>query len=165
MNFRWPAKYTVLYSSAMTDSVHVASPQYTYKHTVEAKVPAAAVWATYEDVTSWPVWEPGTEKITRDGPLTVGASGTFKFTGKSPLTYWLTEVEPLRGFTDETTLGEVLVRVSHRLEPGEDGRLRITHAAEIFGPPELAAVVGPSITADFPQSMVALVAFAAANYS
>lgn len=148
----------------MTDGARTASPQYTYKHTIEARVAAEAVWATYEDVTSWPVWEPGTEKITRDGPLAVGASGTFVFAGKSPMTYWLSEVEPLRSFTDETSLGDLLVRVSHRLEPAGPGRLRVTHGAEIFGPPQLAGRVGHSITADFPEQMVKLVALAAARY-
>ena len=129
----------------MTEGVHEASPQYTYRHTVEARVRAEAVWATYEDVTSWPVWEPGTEKITRDGPLVMGATGTFKFTGKSPLAYWLSEVEPMRAFTDEISFGELLVRVSHLLEPGDDGRLRITHAAEIFGPVSYTHLTLPTI--------------------
>ncbi len=149
----------------MTELTRTVTPQYSYQHTVEARVAAEAVWATYEDVTSWPLWEPGTELITRDGPLRVGATGTFKFTGKSLLAYWLTDVEPLRGYTEETSYGDLVVRVSHRLEPTGEGRLRVTHAAEIFGPAELAAKVGPKITADFPQTIVSLVAYAAANYS
>lgn len=43
----------------------------------------------------------------------------MKFVGQEPLPYRLTKVEPLRGFVDETPLGDIVVRVSHRLEPLE----------------------------------------------
>jgi hypothetical protein len=69
-------------------------------------------------------------------------------------------VEPLREFTDETPVGDIVVRVSHRLEPASAGRLRITYAAEIDGPDRQAAEIGPMITADFPQTMAALIALA-----
>lgn len=57
-------------------------------------------------------------------------------------------VEPLREFVDETPVGEIVVRVSHRLEPLPNGRLRITYAAEIDGPEGQAQEIGPMITAD-----------------
>lgn len=53
-----------------------------------------------------------------------------------------------------------MVRVSHRLEPLESGRLRITYIAEIDGPSEQAREVGPLITADFPDTMRSLVQLA-----
>jgi hypothetical protein len=52
------------------------------------------------------------------------------------------------------------VRVSHRLEPLESGRLRITHSAAVDGPAKQARELGPLITADFPDTMRALVALA-----
>jgi hypothetical protein len=53
-----------------------------------------------------------------------------------------------------------VVRVSHTLETLESGRLRITYAAEIDGPEQEAERVGPAITADFPETMAALLAMA-----
>lgn len=100
------------------------------------------------------------EFVTRDGPFTAGATGTMKFRGQEALGYTLTEVEPLRMFVDETPVGDLVVRVSHLLEPLPSGRLRITYAAEIDGPPEAAAQVGPMITADFPDTIASLVAIA-----
>jgi hypothetical protein len=133
---------------------------YRYTHIVEADVAAQAVWALYEDVTTWPSWDAQAEKITRDGPFQAGTTGTMKFVGQDPLRYRLAKVEPLREFVDETPAGPLLVRVSHLLEPVAAGRLRITYSAEIEGPEEAAQQVGPMITADFPETMASLVALA-----
>jgi len=133
---------------------------YRYTHIVEADVAAQAVWALYEDVTTWPSWDAQAEKITRDGPFQAGTTGTMKFVGQDPLRYRLAKVEPLREFVDDTPAGQLLVRVSHLLEPIATGRLLITYSAEIEGPEEAAQQVGPMITADFPETMASLVALA-----
>jgi len=133
---------------------------FTYRHSVEADVSVEAVWALYEDVTTWPSWDDQAERITRDGPFAPGTTGTMRFTGQDPLSYRLTKVEPLREFVDETPAGPLLVRVSHRLEPLQPGRVRITHEAEVQGPADEAREVGATITADFPETMAALVRLA-----
>ena len=133
---------------------------YTYTHTVQTDVAPEAIWALYEDVTTWPSWDAQAEKITRDGPFQAGTTGTMKFVGQDPLAYRLAKVEPLREFIDETPAGPLLVRVSHLLEPVAAGRLRITYSAEIEGPEEAAQQVGPMITADFPETMASLIALA-----
>ena len=133
---------------------------YTYTHTVETDVAPEAIWALYEDVTTWPSWDAQAEKITRDGPFQAGTTGTMKFVDQDPLSYRLAKVEPLREFVDETPAGPLLVRVSHLLEPVAAGRLRMTYSAEIEGPEETAQQVGPMITADFPETMASLVALA-----
>jgi Polyketide cyclase / dehydrase and lipid transport len=136
---------------------------FSYVHVVETDVSAAAIWALYEDVSTWPEWDAQAEVVTRDGPFAAGSSGTMKFAGQDELPYRLTRVEPLREFVDETPVGDIVVRVSHLLEPSGDGRLRVTYAAEIDGPAEQAAQIGPMITADFPETMAALIALARRN--
>ena len=131
---------------------------FTYTHAVEADVPAESIWSLYEDVTSWPSWDAEAELITRDGLFATGSTGTMKFRGQDPLEYRLTHVEPLREFVDETAVGDVLVRVAHRLDPLDSGRLRITYDVEIDGPEEQAQQIGPAITADFPATMASLIA-------
>src|SRR2546428_296168 len=133
---------------------------YTYRHTVETDVAAEAIWALYEDVTTWPSWDAQAELITRDGPFAAGTTGTMTFVGQEPLAYRLTRVEPLREFVDETPVDALVVRVSHLLEPLPGGRLRITYSAEIDGPDDEAQQVGPMITADFPDTVASLVALA-----
>lgn len=136
------------------------APSFTYTHTVEADVSAEAIWALYEDVTTWPEWDAEAERITRDGPFATGTTGTMTFRGQEPLAYRLTHVEPLREFVDETPVGDIVVRVSHLLEPIAAGRLRITYRAEIDGPEEQTQAIGPAITGDFPQTMASLIALA-----
>jgi hypothetical protein len=134
------------------------STPYTYRHTVETDVPPEAIWALYEDVATWPMWDAQAELITRDGPFAAGTTGTMKFVGQEPLDYRLTKVEPLREFVDETPVGAIVVRVSHLLEQLPAGHLRITYAAEIDGPEDEAQQVGPMITADFPDTIASLIA-------
>ena len=137
----------------------ITSPAFSYVHTVETDVPAAAIWALYEDVRTWPLWDDQAEAVTRDGPFAAGTTGTMTFTGQDPLAYRLVKVEPEREFVDETPVGELVVTVSHLLEPAAGG-LRVTYAARIDGPADQAREVGPLITADFPKTMAALIALA-----
>jgi len=130
---------------------------FSYTHSVEADVPAAAIWALYEDVTTWPEWDAEAELITRDGPFETGTTGMMTFRGQEPLAYRLAKVEPLREFVDETPVGDIVVRVSHRLEELQSGRLRITYTAELEGPEDQTRVIGPAITGDFPATMASLV--------
>ncbi|MGO9955819.1 MAG: SRPBCC family protein [Solirubrobacteraceae bacterium] len=142
-----------------------APPSYTYTHTVEADVEAEAVWGLYADVSTWPNWDAQAELVTRGGPFTAGTIGTMKFRGQQPLDYRLIKVVPGREFVDETPLGELVVRVSHLLEPLGPGRLRITYTAEIDGPADEAVQLGPVITADFPDTIARLVSIAARDRS
>lgn len=137
-----------------------SSPSFTYAHTLEADLSADAVWSLYEDVATWPEWDAQAEWVTRAGPFAAGTLGTMKFKGQEPLRYRLAKVEPGREFVDETPVGDLVVRVSHLLEPLGPERVRITYAAEIDGPEEQARQIGPAITADFPGTMAALVALA-----
>ena len=134
------------------------TPQFSYSHVIEADVSAAAVWALYDDVSTWPAWDVQAEWVTRESPFVTGSRGEMKFQGMDPLAYTLTRVEPEREFVDETPVGDLTVRVSHLLEPLDGGRLRLTYAAEVDGPE--AESVGAAITADFPATMAAVVAMA-----
>lgn len=135
-------------------------PSFTYTHTVEADVSAEAIWSLYEDVSTWPEWDAQAEWVTRDGPLAAGTTGEMKFEGQDPLAYRLATVQPGREFVDETPVGELVVRVSHVLEPLGAGRVRITYSAQIDGPAEQADEIGPAITSDFPDTIASLVALA-----
>jgi len=133
---------------------------YTFTHSVETDATPEAIWALYEDVSSWPSWDAQAEKITRDGPFEAGITGTMTFVGQEPLPYRLAKVDPMREFVDETPVGALVVRVSHLLTPLPDGRLRIDYSAEIDGPEDEAQQVGPMISADFPETMASLIALA-----
>ncbi len=136
------------------------APSFTYRHSLDADVSAEAVWALYADVTTWSRWDAEAEGVVRDGPFATGTAGTMKFRGQDPLAYRLAKVAPGREFVDETAVGELVVRVLHRLDALGPERVRVTVAAEIDGPEEQAKALGPAITADFPDTMASLVALA-----
>ena len=66
------------------------------EHSAEAGVSAAAVWALYEDVSTWPQWDAEAEWVTRDGRFEAGTTGEMKFEGQPALRYRLVKVEPGR---------------------------------------------------------------------
>jgi hypothetical protein len=136
------------------------STSFTHTYTAEADVDAAAIWSLYEDVTTWPQWDAEAEWVTREGPFATGATGSMKFKGQEPLRYRLAKVDPGREFVDETPLGDLVVRVSHLLEPLGPDRVRVTYTAEIDGPEGQAREVGRAITADFAATVGSLVALA-----
>jgi hypothetical protein len=131
-----------------------------YTHSIDVDVAPEAIWALYDDIGTWTAWDPDLDAVTRDGPLATGTTGTLTFRGQEPLAYRLLDVEPFRHFVDEVPVGELVVRVSHELEPLPSGSLRITYSAEIEGPEAQAGALGPAITADFPETMRSLVACA-----
>jgi hypothetical protein len=83
--------------------------------------------------------------------------------GPEPVRMTLAEVEPGRSFTDVAEFGGLVIRTRHVMEPVEGGELKITYAMEITGPAAdtAGAEVGAQITADFPETVAALLEQAA----
>jgi hypothetical protein len=128
---------------------------FTYEHSLATAASPAAIWRLYSDVSLWPSFDAEAEHIQLDGPFQAGSRGTMKFRGQDPLAFTLTEVVPERLFTDETPVGDAVVRVRHQLDPAEEGT-HITYQVEIEGPEAFAAQLGAMITADIPTTMARL---------
>jgi uncharacterized protein YndB with AHSA1/START domain len=153
-----------------------------YEYSVETAASPAAVWRHWSDMTAWPAWNAGIEKIEIDGPFEVGTTFTMTPPGDDSLTMRLTEIVPGELFTDEMDAGDFVVRTVHRLapmtagatasgatEPGSrqsgsrqsgsrESGTRITYRTEITGPSadQVGPELGPAITADFPDVLAAL---------
>ena len=67
-------------------------------------------------------------------------------------------------FVDEANLDHLVIRTTHRVERVRNERSRVTYRMEINGPAAdtLGPQLGPAITADFPETLAALVARAEA---
>lgn len=137
---------------------------WTHEHTAETALAPEAVWRVLKDIDSWPRWDTSMEEVTLEGPFAVGTRVTMKPTGQDPLASVITGITENERYADETDLGDVILRFSHTLAKLPDGGTRITHRLEITGPKagELGPELGPAITADFPEAMAALLAYAAA---
>jgi len=131
-----------------------------YEHSVETAAGPDAVFAVLEDVTRWPEWNHGVERIDLAGPFATGTPGVMVIPGQGSLDFRLAWVAKGQGFEDETPVPgtDVVVRVRHSLEPLAGGGTRITYRATIEGPTAdaLGPEIGSAVTSDFPEVMAAL---------
>ncbi|WP_235826119.1 polyketide cyclase [Candidatus Frankia alpina] len=109
-------------------------------------------------------WNADLDGIEASGPFEVGSEFVLNPAGEHPVRLRLAEVDAPRLFVDEADLGDVLVRTTHRIDPVDAQRHRVTYRMEITGPAadEVGPQVGPAITADFPDTIAALVRLAEA---
>jgi hypothetical protein len=140
---------------------------WTTDYTQSTDVAPEALWQLLRDVNGWGAWNEGIETIALDGdgPLAVGARFQMKPPGEDTVTSTIAELEENRLLTDVTDLGELVIRVAHRLDPLPDGGTAVTYRVEVSGPAadRIGEYVGSSISADFPQVIAALVAAAQAR--
>jgi uncharacterized protein YndB with AHSA1/START domain len=135
------------------------------EYTSAAAASPEVIWQLLSDVDGWGDWNAGIETITLDGPLVVGATFRMKPPGDDVLTSTIAELEPNRLLTDVTEVGDLVVRVVHRLDPLPDGGTSITYRVEVGGPAADATCeqVGTAVSADFPDVLAALAAAAASS--
>jgi uncharacterized protein YndB with AHSA1/START domain len=135
---------------------------WTYEHSVDTTARAAAIWRLWSDVASWKTWHANLKSVVIDGSFEPGTEFVMNLDGEQPVRLRLAEVVPLERFVDEAHVGDVVVRTAHRFEPSADGRAQVTYRMEISGPgaDELGPQLGPAITADFPETITALVRLA-----
>jgi hypothetical protein len=131
----------------------LSSLAFTYQHVLDTPASPAALWRLYSDVSTWPRWDEAFEEVTLDGPFEPGSGGTLKVRGRDPLAFRLVEVDTERGFVDETLIPGGVIRFRHRIEPRDDGKVRLTHEVEIEAPPAMADQLGAAITAGVPETM------------
>ena len=136
---------------------------WTTEHSIETDLSPSALYDVMSDVTSWPRWNAGVERMELNGPFTAGTTGVMHMPGQDRLDLTLAWVEPGMGFEDVTPIPQtgVVVTVRHTLDALASGRTRITYACRIdgAGSDEMGPVIGPEITADFPEVMASLVRY------
>ena len=129
-----------------------------YEHSVETSVAAAAIWRLWVYVANWGRWNKDVEAIELRGPFAEGSTISMTPVGQGAVQLRLAEVRENELFIDEAEIAGVVLRTAHRLEQLDGGRVRVTYRMEITGSSadELGPQIGPQITADFPETMAAL---------
>jgi hypothetical protein len=128
-----------------------------YSRTVTSSASPAAVWALWSDPGTWPDWDPAVRAVALDGPFAEGTTGRMTLTGGVEAPVLLEVVDDGRRYRDRLTLGDLVIRIDHLVEPA-DGGSEITVATTIEGPG--AEDVGPMVTTDAPTAMARLVELA-----
>jgi len=133
-----------------------------YEHAVETSAAPEAIWRLWADVDNWGLWNAEIEKIEIAGPFAPGTRITMTPPGDDPIELHIAEARQNELFVDEARFGDLLLRTTHRIDPIGTGRVRVVYRMEITGPgaDEAGAHIGPGITADWPDTMAALVELA-----
>lgn len=140
---------------------------WTYQHSTDTDAAPSQVWGCYADISVWPQYDAGLERVTLDGPFAAGTTGTLlpragDPRGREPIPFTLVRAEAHGGFTAQTTADGLTLRFTHQLDALPGGRTRVTHGVEIDGPAaeHLAPQIGPEITKVIPGIVTALVGVA-----
>ena len=128
------------------------------EHGIVTTASADVIWRLWTDVDGWKRWNAGVKQARLKGPFAPGTEFEMTLPDGDVVTSYLREVRCNEGFDDETTAGDLVVRVRHTIERCADGRCRILYSLEASGPE--AADMGPAISSDFPQVLKALAALA-----
>ncbi len=134
-----------------------------YEHSVETTASPQAIWRLWTDVANWGSWNNDIEAVELHGPFAEGSTISMTPTGQETVQLHLAEVRENEQFVDEAEIAEMVLRTIHRLDQLDTGRVRVTYRMEITGPAaaEMGPQIGPQITADFPETIAALVERAA----
>jgi hypothetical protein len=129
------------------------------EHSTEMVATAQEIWSLWADVAGWPAWNADIEEIELSGPFAAGSTIRMTPIGQEPIELRIAAAVEPELFVDEADLGDILVRTMHRVERLDDERARVTYRMEITGPAAdtLGPQIGPEISADFPQTLAALV--------
>jgi len=129
------------------------------EHSVETSAAPKEIWRLWADVAGWPDWNGDIERIELVGPFATGGRIVMTPIGQEPIELRIAEAVEPELFVDEAELDEIVVRTIHRVERLDPERVRVTYRIEITGQgaDTVGPNVGPEISADFPQTLAALV--------
>ncbi|WP_330262022.1 polyketide cyclase [Streptomyces sp. NBC_00539] len=135
---------------------------WTYEHSTETDAAPEAIWRLWADVENWGVWNTDIASIQISGPFAAGAEIVMTPAGQDPVHLIVAEATVNELFVDEARFDGLLLRTIHRLDQGKQGRTRVTYRMEITGTgaDQLGPRIGPAVTADWPETMAALVKLA-----
>ena len=128
---------------------------WTAEHSIETDVARDAIWRAWAKVPRWTEWNGDIERVTLTGPFAAGSLITMTPHCQDPVELRIADVVEGEQFVDEAEVAGTVVRTMHRLEALDEHRVRVVYRLEATGP--AAEEIGPAITADFDDTLKALV--------
>lgn len=125
------------------------------EHSIETTVAPEAIWLAWVDVEGWPKWNRDIERIALDGPFAEGSTIAMTPRGQEPVKLRLAEVVQGERFVDEADVAGTVVRTTHRIDRLSGGHARVVYRLQASGP--AADAIGPAVSADFDDTLTALV--------
>jgi hypothetical protein len=133
-----------------------------FEHSIETSATPEAIWRLWADVENWDAWNAEIEKIEISGPFAAGTQIAMTPPGDDPILLLIAEAVEDELFVDEARFNGLLLRTTHRIDRIDQARIRVVYRLEITGngADEAGPKIGPGITADWPDTMTALVRMA-----
>lgn len=128
---------------------------WTTEHDLEATVAPEAIWRLWTDVERWAEWNADIERVELRGPFAIGSEIVMTPRGQEAVHLLIADVVQGEMFVDEAEVADTIVRTEHRIERLDGERVRVVYRLEASGP--AAEQLGPAISADFDQTIAALV--------
>jgi uncharacterized protein YndB with AHSA1/START domain len=135
------------------------------EHSITTSARPEQVWQLWADVECWSEWNGDIAQVELDRSFAAGGRIVMTPFGQDPIELRIAEAVEPELFVDEADFGDIVVRTTHRVERLDHERSRVTYRMEISGPAAdtLGPQLGPAISADFPETLAALVARAEAS--
>jgi len=131
---------------------------WTTEHSIETNVGVDAIWRAWADVPRWPEWNGDIERVELTGPFATGSMIAMTPHGQDPVHLRVVDVIGGEQFVDEAEVAGTVFRTMHRIEVLDEHRVRVVYRLEASGP--AAGELGPAISADFDDTLRALVEYA-----
>jgi hypothetical protein len=130
-----------------------------FEHGIETSAAPGAIWRLWADVENWGTWNADIATIEIRGPFATGSEITMTPPGQDPVELRIAELTEQELFVDEAEIDGLLLRTIHRLDIIGPSRTRVVYRMEITGTAadELGPRIGPAVTADWPDTMAALI--------
>ncbi|MFI7541903.1 hypothetical protein [Actinoplanes sp. NPDC049599] len=131
---------------------------------ITTDVPAAAFFARWADMATWPSWNTDTEWVRLDGPFETGATGALKPKGGPTTKFVITSLVPGREFTDVSLLLGAMLTFEHLVRTAADGLTEVRVRVTLAGPLAFfwRRVLGKGIADGLPADLTRLEAAARA---
>ena len=135
----------------------------TYEKTFK-NISKEQIWSAWSDVSSWPKWDKELEEVKIDGAFAVGNKFTLKPKGGPKVSTFITEVKPLKVFTDYTAFPLAKMFDYHELEETSEG-LKIKSKIWIEGPLSWLwrKIMAENVASGVPAQLELLVEYAKQN--
>ncbi len=135
---------------------------WSFSHSLITSASPEVIWDLWASPSTWKTWDEGVEWVDLDGDFIQGQKGKLKPKKGKPVPFVLTVVERPWCFVDETRILGTKLVFSHRMQQLDEGRVEITHQADVAGPaaPLLKWTLGRLLEKGMPQSLKQLVELA-----
>ena len=131
---------------------------WTTEHSIETSLVVDAIWRAWADVPRWVEWNGDIERVELTGPFATGSKIAMTPHGQDPVHLRIADVIEGEQFIDEADVAGTVVLTMHRIEALDEHRVRVVYRLEASGP--AAEELGPAISADFDDTLRALVEYA-----